>query len=223
MAYEFRTPIDMTDKEYSQVLDEKYGFQIHKVEENLCKEHKVADIGYKLGGSRTWIGLHPQIFQTPYSEIDSFLKILKSYSPKILVDLGAGYGRVGLVMQKHIPEASFLGLELVKERCLEGNRIFKELGYKNCVLKSENIVAAKYDIPKSDIYFIYDFSDQHDQKKLLDVFSKRMETERFFMVVRGKSMRSLIQNKYPEFYSCFNPRHEKNWSIYSTWCDLSDK
>lgn len=223
MAYDFTTPDNMTDKEYSQVLDDKFGFEINKVEEKLCKEKAATDRGYRLGSSRTWIGLHPQIFQTPYCEIENFLKILKNYSPKSLVDLGAGYGRVGLVMQKHIPQASFIGLELVKERCTEGNRVFKELGHKNCLLKSENIVADNYKIPKADIYFIYDFSDQHDQKKILDFFSKAMETERFFMVVRGKSMRSFIQNKYPEFYSCFNPHHEENWSIYSTWCDLNDK
>ena len=90
----------------------------------------------------------------------------------------------------------------------------------NCHLVVQNIVAKNFLLPQADLYFIYDFSDQHDQKKLLNIFSKKMETEKFFMVVRGKSMRSLIQNKFPEFYNCFDPMHEENWSIYSSWCDV---
>lgn len=220
MPMNFKTPKNMTDKEYSQVLDESFGFNINLIEEKLCKDLMELDVNYKLGKSRTWIGLHPQIFQTPYAEIDIFLAKLKDYKPNSIVDLGAGYGRVALVMQKHLPGSTFLGYELVKERCDEGNRIFKKQGLKNCKLIDTNIVAEDFRIPKADIYFIYDFSDQPDQKKLLDIFSTMMESNRFFLVVRGKSMRSLIQNKYPEFYNCFNPLHEENWSIYSTWCDL---
>lgn len=220
MLLNFETPAHLTDKENSQILDQKYGFNIDEIEKELCVLHQKQGKTYGLGTSRTWVGLHPQIFQTPYAEIDAFLKILKDYRPTTIVDLGAGYGRVGLVMQKYLPESTFYGYEFVKKRCLEGNRIFRSLGLKNCRMHSQNIIDKDFKIPRADVYFIYDFSDQPDQKVILDLFSKKMESEKFFIVVRGKSMRSLIQNKYPEFFSLYRPHHEENWSIYSTHCDV---
>lgn len=221
MTHDFKTPENLSDREYSQILDHKYGLKIDEIENELCKNAQKMDKAYSLGTSRTWVGLHPQIFQTPYSEIDEFLSILSRFNPKSIIDLGAAYGRVALVMQKHMPECQFKGFEFVKERCDEGNRIFKQRGLSNCSLIAQNIVKEKFKLPIADIYFIYDFSDQHDQKKVLDIFSKKMEIDKFFLIVRGKSMRSLIQNKYQEFHNCFKPLHQENWSIYSTWCDFS--
>ena len=44
---------------------------------------------------------------------------------KKVVDLGAGYGRMGLVIAKHYPTLSFWGVEYVAERVAEGNRVFQ--------------------------------------------------------------------------------------------------
>lgn len=221
MNFNFSNTSSATDKEFSQELDYKLGFDINSVEEELCQLDLDNNKNYKMGNSRTWVGLHPQIFQTPYPEIDNFFKRLSKYSIQNVVDLGAAYGRVGIVMQNYFPNAKFTGFEFISKRCDEGNRIFQALGIKNSTLVSQDILSEDFDLPKADLYFIYDFSDQNDQKVILDQLSQMMDHQRFFMVVRGKSMRSLIQYKYPEFYRGYTPFHSENWSIYSSWCDVN--
>lgn len=223
MQFDFQNKTEKTDKEFSQLMDEKIGYQIEKIEQQLCQQFLDEQKHYQLGESRTWVGLSPQIFQTPYPEIDTFFHFLKKFKLERIVDLGAGYGRVAVVMQNFFPEAKFIGFELLEKRCEEANRIFRLYHYHRCSLLSQNILDQKFNFPQADLYFIYDFSDQQDQKKILDILSHKMETDKFFLVVRGKSTRSLIQYKYPEFFRCYGPYHTENWSIYSSWCDLVEE
>ena len=69
--------------------------------------------------------------------------------------------------------------------------------------------------------FLYDFGDPHDQRVFLDRFSEKISQDKFFIVVRGNGMRSLIQNKYPEFWACNGVIHAEKWSLYSSDIDLT--
>lgn len=220
MPLDFINTTTKSDKEFSQDIDLCIGFNIDSIEQVLREKAKAKKQYYNLNSSRTWVGLHPQIFQTPYPEIYHFFQKLSSFDISHVVDLGAAYGRVGIVMNNFFPKANFVGFEFINERGNEANRVFSSLGMRNCTLKTQNIVDESFEIPAADLYFVYDFSDRLDQERILKVFSKKLENEQFFLVVRGKSMRSLIQNKYPEFYRIYRPFHTDNWSIYSSWCDL---
>ena len=223
----FTTSTGYSDRQYSQLIDVILGFKIVEIEKQLLEIYrpynKTTDPTGKTKqyvGTQAWIGLNPQILQTPYNEILNFLALLQKYSPKILVDLGEGYGRVGLVMKALMPEAEFLGYEIIDSRLVEAERIFKLLGLDNCKMSNANILEEDFEIPVADIYFIYDFSDPHDLKKILNRISKKLYQDKFFIVAKGEGIRSMIQLKYPEFWASHGVIHDEKWSLYSSYCDL---
>ena len=218
----------LNPRQFSQNLDKELGYKISQIEKKLLKKYrafnKTIDNSNKkkhFAGTETWIGLHPQVLQTPYSEIIHFFSYLKETSVKSIVDFGAGYGRIGIVLNALYPGAHFLGFEVVKDRSDEAQRVFDLLGLASCEVRNTNILDEDFIIPTADVYFIYDFSDPHDLRVILKKLSKKLYKEPFFLVAKGEGIRSLIQLKYSEFWNCNGVVHEENWSLYSSMTDLS--
>jgi hypothetical protein len=218
----YKLPEGTSDREFSFFLDKKIGFNIEQIEKSLINKSST-DTGYKLGKSRSWIGLNPQIFQTPYNEFYDILDFLEDKNIQTVVDIGAAYGRLAFVLNAFRPEAKFYGHEFIGQRAAEANRLFEKYNLKNAQLLEDDIVQNNFKMAQADLYFIYDFSDPQDLRSLLEHFSKMWDQRKFFMVARGKALRSLIQNKYPHFHLCFRPMHTENWSIYSSFCDLAQR
>lgn len=92
--------------DHSRKIDERLGFQVDQIEAELLERARKLRPGghlWTLGqglheGSQTWIGLDPQVIQTPYAEIVEILDLLDLKCSKKVVDLGAGYGRMGIVL-----------------------------------------------------------------------------------------------------------------------------
>ncbi len=209
-----------TSREKSMKWDEDLGFNILKVEEDLYSQDP-HDEDYH---SRAWMGLPFQTLQTPYSEIITTLNLLKDFRVKRVIDLGAGYGRVGLMVKLLRPNCDFIGYEMVGERVKEGKRVYQLQGLNPQWLKCENIVEESFDIPESDIYFLYDFSDPQDLKVVLDQLTENFFQKEFFLIAKGKAVNSLIQMKYPVLYAA----HGRHWVedtdcvIYSSFIDMEE-
>lgn len=215
-------------RSFSRDLDKRLGFKISQIESKLLKKYRAFDKATDESsrkphfiGSETWIGLNPQVLQTPYSEITHFFSYLKNKKINRVVDFGAAYGRIGLVLAALHPEAEFLGFEILKMRYDEAIRIFNALGLDKLSMSNENILDESFVVPQADIYFIYDFSDPHDLRIILKKLSEKLFKDDFYLVAKGEGVRSLIQLKYPEFWSCNGVIHEEKWSLYSSKEDLS--
>ena len=160
----FKEKPGLSNLQQAKDIDSHLGFKIPKIERKLLKKYrayyKKSDSSNSKGfhsESETWVGLHPQVLLTPYAEIHRFLTFLKSYDPKIVVDLGAAYRRIGIVMSNILPTAQFKGFEIVTERLEEAKRVYASLLLENCQIEHQNILDDSFEIPDADIYFIYDF------------------------------------------------------------------
>lgn len=225
----FKKFAHLTAREHSKELDKCLGLRIPKIEMNLVKEyrpyfmtedHSNKKQHYK--GTETWIGLHPQVLQTPYSEICEFFNMLRDFEIKKVVDLGAGYGRIGIVANAFFNQVKFIGYEILSERLDEANRIFDLLELENCQMINENILEETFKLPDANLYFIYDFSNPLDLRVILKKISQEFSKKEFFIVAKGEGIRSLIKTKYPEFYAKNGVIHSKNWSLYSSFVDLNN-
>ena len=210
-------------RSFSRDLDKRLGYKVSQIENKLLKKYRAFnktndDSSRKkhFAGTETWIGLHPQVLQTPYTEITHFFSYFKRRKISKVVDFGAAYGRIGLVLSALYPEAEFHGYEILEARCSEAQRVFETLGLENHQMTNTNILERDFEIPEADIYFIYDFSDPHDLRIILKKLSDRLFGKPFFLVAKGEGVRSLIQLKYPEFWSCNGAIHEDSWSLYSS-------
>ena len=206
----YKKPAHLSDWKHSEHLDELFGFRSLEIENQLASESSFE--------KTTWKGLHPQTLQTPYSQILHFLKILNQYSVDSIVDFGAGYARVALVMQAVMPSAQFIGYEIIPQRCNEANRILEKFDIQNARMKTQDIVNENFEIIKSDAYFIYDFSKPHYIKQLLDKITNM--DHKYFIVARGEGVRSLIHHQFP-LLTVFRVYHDEDWSLYSNYTDIS--
>src|SRR6476659_4118037 len=98
---------------HSEQLDSMLGFKVQHIEDTLLKEaqekhpegsHKTWGMSIHQG-NQTWVGLSHQTLQTPYSELKQICELLNPRPGERVVDLGAGYGRLGLVLAGLFPEA----------------------------------------------------------------------------------------------------------------------
>ncbi len=100
------------EKAHSARVDEWLGFSFANSEDFRAKEEIVS-----------WQDKGPQVFLTPYSECRKILIELAFAEGEALVDFGAGYGRMGHVLETSFPRSNFLGFEIIESRVQEANRV----------------------------------------------------------------------------------------------------
>lgn len=207
----------------SEEMDKKFGLKINEIEDNLLKAARTLrpdgdmdNLGSVLhDGSQTWIGLDPQTLNTPYEELIRLCEVLKPKSGSHMVDLGAGYGRLGLILSEMCPGVIFSGYELVSERVDEGNRVFRERGLHDCKLMTQDLTDPAFKIPPADYYFIYDYGKVAHIRQTMKQLETLADKIKFKVIARGKGSRSIIEFEHPWLSQVFDVHHEENFSIYS--------
>jgi len=206
---------------HAKNLDKILGYKIPKIEVKLLQKYRAYDRlsddsnrkqHYK--GTQTWIGLHPQVLQTPYCDIYKTLSLLDHEKIEHVVDIGAGYGRVGVVLSVLYPEAKFTGYEIVKQRQAEGNRVFNKLGILNSDIELRNVLDSEFRLPEADIYFIYDFSEKEDLFQILKSLSTRVNNKRFYLITRGDRVDYLMKNKFKHIWRKYLNIDSSDLEIY---------
>lgn len=194
-------------KVHSQTLDQLFGFNSERIERALSG----LDCGHN---KQLWYGLDLQSLQTPYSEILQIIQIIEPSSDETWVDLGAGYGRMGLVMGLLYPSMKFKGFEFVKERVTEANRILKKWGCDGSTLSQADLAAPSFFIPDADLFFIYDFGSKQDVSCVLRKLAEKAKRHPVRVVARGRGIRHWILQEHPWLASVEPPRHYQHWSIF---------
>ncbi|MDA8793043.1 methyltransferase [Bacteriovoracaceae bacterium] len=186
--------------ELSQKIDRDFDYKIFKIESKLLRKYrafyKVEDDSNRkkhFPSCQAWIGLHHFTLQTPYSLIHDALMHLKDISVNRIIDVGAGYGRVGLVVDAFFPNAEFIGYEVVKERVNEGNRVFDKHDMNNCSLIKANVLSADFDLPQAEIYFIYDFGEKEDIHQLLLSLAHIAKSNKTYLIANGEYVNELLK------------------------------
>lgn len=192
---------ELTKRHISSQIDQDLGYRIKQIEEilqakakSLAPEELFVQWGPTLhGGAQTWVGLDFQILQTTYHDLKTLFEAIKPMPSERIVDLGAGYGRVGVLLHHYYPKTEFLGIELVEERVKEANRIFKKLNGFNKKMLAFDLNAID-ELPAGDIFFIYDFGSHSHIKKILEMLK---HTPKRLLVVKGSIARQMMmQDKF---------------------------
>ncbi len=189
-------------RHFSSQIDLLLGFQIKKIEETLRTEALMLepesffnDWGPLLhGGAQTWVGLDFQILQCNYHDLFQLFKQIPLKANQKVIDLGAGYGRMGIFLNSYYPQVVFEGYELVHERVQEGNRIYQSLGVSRGKL-FECDLSQIDELPEGNIYFIYDFGSEEHILKILNLLKNVPQGA---LIVKGQICRRIME-KYHIF------------------------
>ncbi len=198
-------------KIFSRKLDQLLGLEIEQVEKTIL-----------LNDPHTpWAGLEPQALQTPYPEIRMMLSILDLKVGQTIVDLGAAYGRMGLVIAVFHEGVDFIGYEVSKERVQEGNRVYDQFhashsvsNAKSIQLLQDDISHTRWNLPDADVFFIYDFGDLESIIRVIDRLKKLATRKSIRVVGRGRRTRDHIERHEPWLSQVNSPLHCGNFSVY---------
>lgn len=207
----------------SHKLDQELGFRIDEIEDELLKkarklrpEGNMSNFSEVLhDGHQTWIGLDPQTLNTPYDELFEMCTALELRPDDLVVDLGAGYGRLGILLKVLHPEVKFLGYELVEERVQEGNRILAKHNCSNANLFVQDLTESTFKLPLADVYFLYDYGKVSHIRQTLKEIEKFTDKHHFQVVARGQGSTSIIDFEHPWLSQVMPVYRSENFSIYS--------
>lgn len=203
-----KRPTDYVQAKYqAQEIDRYLGYQCKDIENNLNRTNFPKE-------KELWIGLDLQSFQTPYSELVEISENLNPQDGETWLDLGAGYGRLGVVLGFLRPQVHFVGYEFVDERVQEASRIYAAWGLKNAKIKKADLVAEE--ITDADVYFIYDFGSRAEVFKVLEKLREKAKMKSITLVARGRGMKNWVYHDFPWFYANQEPRHFSHWSIFKS-------
>lgn len=211
--------------QHAQLVDEILGVRVKYIEEMLVAEAK----GFEAEGShetwgpllhegvQTWVGLELQTLQTPYSECFRILQLLKIKPYQHIIDLGAAYGRMGMVVGGLFIKNSFTGYEYVKARVDEGNRVYRELDFSRSKLVEQDLFDPSFVLADADIYFIYDYGHVEHIERTLKQIKEVARKRPIKVVARGKYSRIIIKENHPWLELKYESKPEEMFSIYGAY------
>lgn len=192
------------EKAHSELVDEWLGLRI------VSAEARILD---RKDGAQRWMHVPPSTFLTPYTELRRIIEICRPEEQSLVVDLGAGYGRLGFVLERH-SKARFLGLELVEERVAEGQQALLRFGAARSELRAFDL--SKMPAPEADLYFVYDYGTRQAIEHTLGELRADSLNRRIRVVGRGRAVRDAIERKHPWLSEVVAPEHHGNFSVYSS-------
>lgn len=208
----------------SEEIDNYSGLRTGEIERILLRRARalkpqgnITNLGEVLHeGNQTWVGLDPQTLNTPYSELLRICELLSPEDDDLIIDLGAGYGRLGVVLDSKFPKARFLGYEFVPERVVEGNRNFQAQGCINALLVEQDLASDDFILPVAKFYFLYDYGKtEHIRKTLKQLEAIADQDHHFKVVARGKGSRSIIDHEHPWLMKTQVTHQDEKFSIYA--------
>lgn len=213
---------------HSEIIDEIIGIRPKQIEHELLVEGMNAlpdgnleSWGKHLHqGHQTWVGLDPNILQTPYAEIAEMLKKISPLPGEHIIDLGAAYGRIGIALKYMYPDVFFTGYEYLPVRVEEGNRIFTKLGCDKSLLIQQDLSLDSFNIPEASIYFIYDYGRPDQIRYTLKALEVIGDSKDIMVVARGIACRHYIQKSHVWLSHIFDAYHSDEFSIFSNYRDV---
>ena len=190
-------------KAHSRAVDAWLGLRIPEVEASFTET------------LLPWAGLSPDILLTPYTELRFMLDRLDLATGARVVELGAGYARMGHVLGRHHSGVTYLGIESVQGRAEEARRVLALHGIMNARVERRDLLSASDPVPPGDVYFLYDLTGRPaDTEAMLLKLRERAASAAITVVGRGRATRDAIERAHPWLSWVREARHYGNFSVY---------
>ncbi len=143
--------------------------------------------------SDSWLGLDPDVLNTSYNDFRTLLKRLNLAAGKKIVDLGCGYGRLGLLIGKEFPDLKFDGYEYWPHRLEPALRASIQHRMKNISFKMRDLLDENYHFPIGDVYFVYLMSSSPSNMEMLFSRLQSIATPETIIITRKISEPLMMQ------------------------------
>lgn len=198
---------------HSAQVDRWLGLDTDLIEREIL-ETLGSRAGHADGGAQLWTHVPVLVHQTPYTEFRWLLDHMRLPPGSRVVDLGAGYGRMGAVIGLHHPDLTFMGFELVSARVAAGRRALQRWSHRALSLEVADLADPGFEPPVADLYFSYDFGTREAIEKVLEDLRLLARVRPVVMVGRGRAVRDAVERRHPWLGAVVPPEHFPHLSIY---------
>ena len=141
--------------------------------------------------------------QSGYSTILLALDSLDMDDGSKVIDLGSGFGRVGLVFSLLRPDIEFTGYEYVPHRVENSNETCETFGLQESLaFKVQDLSLDSFVIPEADVYYFYDPFTRETYEKVLGEVVEVSRRKEITIVTKGNARGWLVdvarKNAWPD-------------------------
>jgi hypothetical protein len=132
--------------------------------------------------------------QSGYSTVLMALGNLKLPHGARFIDLGSGYGRVGLVVGLMRPDIDFIGYEFVQHRVDIAATSSENLGLQEHVhFHTQDLSLKEFQIPNAEIYYMYDPFSEETYSHVLSQLIEISRHQKIVIVTKGNARGWLLE------------------------------
>ena len=126
--------------------------------------------------------------QSGYSTILLALENIDLSEKSRIIDLGSGYGRVGLVCSLMRPDINFTGYEYVPHRVKLSNKTSESLDLeKTLKFITQDLSLNSFKIPDADVYYLYDPFTKDTYESVLKQIVEISKRKKITVVTKGNA------------------------------------
>jgi len=126
--------------------------------------------------------------QSSYLTALMALRYLNPAKNSRFVDLGSGYGRVGLVIGLMRPDIDFIGYEFMEGRVNVATSTCSNLGMEQHVhFHTQDLSSKDFKIPAAEAYYIFDSFSDETYKHVLERLQEIALTKKITVVTKGNA------------------------------------
>ncbi len=126
--------------------------------------------------------------QSGYSTVLTALENLSLKPGDRFIDLGSGYGRVGLVVGLMHPEVNFVGYEYVPHRVKIAADSTERLSMEKHVhFLTQDLSLKEFQIPEAEIYYMYDPFSEDTYGHVLSQLIELAKHRKVMIVTKGNA------------------------------------
>ena len=160
------------------IIDSFFNFE-YSTEDDIEKTNPNQERLYQGSGSAV---------QSSYTTILLALRYLKMNKGSRFIDLGSGFGRVGLVLGLLRPYIQFTGYEFVQKRVETADHASQALNMSSHVhFQSQDLSAKDFSIPEADIYYLYDPFNEETYAHVISQLSLIAKNKKVTIITKGNA------------------------------------
>lgn len=112
----------------------------------------------EVGGTAQWADgrLATEVLLTPYAKIIRIIEAAEIAYGSTILDIGSGYGRMGLVVGTRYSQFHFIGVEISQPRHAQAAAAKERLALDNIEFILRDASTPTEPLPPADVYFAYD-------------------------------------------------------------------
>lgn len=193
--FEFESQLQQQKKDLGQTL----GLSMYRTFDHLDEVLNLtysADIGMKTdlaNKERLYEGAGVGV-QSGYSTVLTALRCAQPPPGSRFIDLGSGYGRVGLVVGLLRPDMDFRGYEFVQHRVDIASATSDKLGLSPHVhFYTQDLSLKDFQIPEADIYYLYDPFSEETYGHVLSQLVKISRQQNITIITKGNAKAWLME------------------------------